>query len=186
MASFCCTGGANWTLGASGHHGGRRDVVGWESRPSGDGIHGCVGHTFGAKGPRVHTPFAGTAIYALLLLVVLWRAVPLVKDGDSSSQKKLFHLFLAIFCIFELPYYMSLARSGYTKPAYVCHLLALWADLCAFSMVIVLWSRALALVKDKNQLYTWVIALDCFALLYTLVVIGLVIVSRSFNEFLSG
>lgn len=159
----------------------------------------------------------GSIIYSVLLSVTLWRSILLFRGNSAEStlfaHKKLFHGFLCLSFVLELPFYLGLAESHcYSKPSYASHLLALWADLCAFSMVIILWSKALALVKvsglagfdgaggvplmtklccccclqDKDLLYTWVVALDCFALLYTLVVISLVIISRDFNDFLTG
>ena len=87
----------------------------------------------------------------------------------------------------ELPYYGNLAVThSYTKLSYISHLVALWSDLCAFSMVIILWSRALSLVKDKDSLMTWVVALDCVGLVYTLIIISLVLISKDFDDFLTG
>lgn len=92
-----------------------------------------------------------------------------------------------MFCLLELPYYGTLAVTHcYSKLSYISHLMALWADLCAFSMAIILWSRALSLVKDKDSLMTWVVALDCVGLVYTLIIVSLVLISKDFDDFLTG
>ena len=130
------------------------------------------------RGQLASTGAAGSVLYALLLALVVWRIVVLWRASawGASGQKTLFHFFLLLSCALELPYYLVLAKTHcYSKPAFSLHLLAVWSDLVAFSMVIVLWSRALALVKDKDLLMSWVVGLDSFALVYTLVVVSLVI-----------
>jgi hypothetical protein len=98
----------------------------------------------------------GSITYSCLFVLATWRSTSLWRSengGPTSSlfaHKKLFHGFLCLSFLLELPFYMVLAQSRcYSKPTYSGHLLALWADLCAFSMVIILWSRALALVKVR-------------------------------------
>lgn len=56
--------------------------------------------------------------------------------------------------------------------------MALWFELTAFSCIVVLWSRVLNVAKEKDSVLTYVIALDAFVLVWTLVVICLVIVAR--------
>lgn len=66
-----------------------------------------------------------------------------------------------------------------TTISYGLHLTAIWLDLCAFSMVVVVWSRALQITRDAEKVLAHIIALDSFVLVYTLVVICIVIVSQT-------
>lgn len=140
----------------------------------------------------------GSVLYSCFLLVIFSRTYYHFQGGGDAAYaatrregataffpgKDFFHLFLLASVILELPYYVKLTAT--TKASYACHLLAMWCDLTAFSMyAVTLSTRALQLLKDKEKILTYIIALDSFALIYTLVVICLVIISEDVDSFVA-
>jgi len=133
---------------------------------------------------------SGTLLYVAMLLYITWRTGRLLLLQQPSSAaasrqqqltlpaKKCFHIALFFSALLDLCYYAKLSKGVVTATSFSLHLMALWAELTAFSCIVVLWSRVLNVAKEKDSVLTYVIALDAFVLLWTLVVICLVIIAR--------
>ncbi|GAB5035898.1 Hypothetical protein NocV09_03100340 [Nannochloropsis oceanica] len=132
---------------------------------------------------------SGTLVYVAMLLYITWRTCFLLflqpPPATASRQqqltlpaKKSFHVALFFSALLDLSYYAKLCTGAITSTSFSLHLMALWAELTAFSCVVVVWSRVLNAAKEKDSVLTYVIALDGFVLVWTLVVICLVIVAK--------
>jgi hypothetical protein len=130
---------------------------------------------------------SGTLLYVAMLLYISWRTgrLLLLQPPPSAAAsrltlpaKKCFHIALLFSALLDLCYYAKLSKGVVTATSFSLHLMALWAELTAFSCIVVLWSRVLNVAKEKDSVLTYVIALDAFVLVWTLVVICLVIVAR--------
>lgn len=128
-------------------------------------------------------------MYVAMLLYITWRTCLLLllqpSPAAASRQqqltlpaKKSFHVALFFSALLDLTYYAKLSKGEITITSFSLHLMALWAELTAFSCIVVVWSRVLNVAKEKDSVLTYVIALDAFVLVWTLVVICLVIVAR--------
>ncbi len=78
------------------------------------------------------------AAYRVYLHMVPYRA-------PFYSTRKLFHVFLFLFSIFQAVSYISLVKGheNYEKWSYSCHLIGIFCETVAFSLVSILWSKTL-------------------------------------------
>ena len=131
----------------------------------------------------------GVGIHGTFLLIVLWRTAVLFRGSPKVlplTTKKCFHFLLAAFVALEIPYYaLLIADRDYSRTGYLCHLLALWCDLAAFSCVIILWARTLSMVRNTRGVVRWVVAADVFNALCTVACAAALFLSEDLNDFQS-
>lgn len=131
----------------------------------------------------------GVGINGAFLVIVLWRTTVLFRSSRRVfplTTKKCFHILLGAFVALEIPYYaLLMADRDYSRAGYLCHLLALWCDLAAFSCVIILWARTLSMVRNTRGVVRSVIAVDVFNALCTLACTSTLFLSDSLDDFQS-
>jgi len=128
----------------------------------------------------------GTFLFAVMLAIISWRICVFYFLQDTQhaplptsttfTAKLCFHIFLFMAALLDLCYYIPLSRELVSAGFYSAHLMAQWAELAAFSMIVILWARVLNAPRGKDSVVTYVVALDAFTLIYTLIVICLAIV----------
>ena len=98
-----------------------------------------------------------------------------------------FHAALLLFALFEFVYMIGMALDGdYTKWNYSAHTLALWFNLVAFSTVIILWAKTIALGGSSESVNRFVLFVNAVNLVLAIAVVISVAIARSMNDYLDN
>ena len=99
--------------------------------------------------------YIGLSIYGSIFVVSVIRLyahfVPYKPPWYST--RKLFHILVTIYAILQTYSYVAYARGKehFTKACYACHLLGIFAEVCAFSLIAILWSKYLLSVNNARR-----------------------------------
>eukprot|EP00937_MAST-01D_sp_MAST-1D-sp2_P003116 g3116.t1 len=102
-----------------------------------------------------------------------------------SLERKLFHALILLFALFETSACADDLRHRqlYTKPSYGLHIAALWLQVVAVSLVVMLWASALSRNRWRNPLIKLLVALDALLGGYSLGTIGVIGNAASVGDF---
>jgi hypothetical protein len=118
------------------------------------------------------------SVYQLYLYCVPW-------DSWVFSTRKMFHFFLALYCVLQITSLYSFCLGYYyVKWTFACHLFANCCEVVAVSLVAVLWSKTLVSMNNAfKQVLPCLLLVDGFLVAYTIVVcLDLVGSKESFDE----
>ena len=135
--------------------------------------------------------YIGLSIYGTIFLVSLIRLyahfVPYKPPWYST--RKLFHILVTIYAILQTYSYVAYARGKehFTKSCYACHLLGIFAEVCAFSLIAILWSKYLLSVNNaKRMIIPCLVVIDIGFLAYIAYLISDMLLSKdSFAEWVN-
>ena len=98
----------------------------------------------------------GVTLYCTIFTLGVWRlwvhCVPYCPPFYAT--RKLFHFLLTVYSMLQIISFQSFISedaASYTKTGYTCHLLAIWIEIVAFSLVVILWSKTLLSVKHARR-----------------------------------
>ena len=153
------------------------------------------------QGDLDHVQSVSVVVYAVFLVVSLWRTAVLLQAGQAaaaaaaaaggggtkgrlrlSAERAVFHAFAVLYGACELA--SAVDQQGhrvlFTVAGYELHLLALWLQAAALSLVVMLWAKALLLDRWRSPLVKCLVALDALLLLASLAAMGLI--SSGYNS----
>lgn len=98
----------------------------------------------------------GVSLYCSIFTIAIWRlwvhCVPYCPP--IYATRKVFHFLLSVYSMLQIVSFQSFISedaASYTKTGYTCHLLAIWTEITAFSLVVILWSKTLLSVKHARR-----------------------------------
>jgi hypothetical protein len=152
------------------------------------------------QGDLQHVQSVSVVVYAVFLVVSLWRTGVLLQAAGQaaaaaaaaaggakgrlrlSAERAVFHAFAVLYGACELA--SAVDQQGhhvlFTVAGYELHLLALWLQAAALSLVVMLWAKALLLDRCRSPLVKCLLVLDALLLLASLAAMGLI--SSGYNS----
>lgn len=134
--------------------------------------------------------WVGLVLYGTLALLALWRFwVHLVPyNPPIYATRKMFHLLILLYAVLETLYQMMMLNDSSTlaKACYAFHIAAIWCEVTAISLVLILWSKTLlSREKTKSEIIPVVLLFDGGFLCYIWLVVGhLATTDDSFDDWL--
>ena len=118
----------------------------------------------------------GIVLYSFFFVFALYRVYVHMCPYRPPfySTRKLFHFFLLLYSAFQAVSYISLVNGhdNYEKWSYSCHLIAIFCEIVAFSLVSVLWSKTLMSRNNaKKVVIPFLVFVNSFFLFYVLYII---------------
>lgn len=132
----------------------------------------------------------GLVLYGSLSLVALWRLfVHLIPyNPPIYATRKMFHVLILLYAVFETLYQMMMFtdNSAVGKACYALHIVGIWCEVTAISLVLILWSKTLLSREvTKSEIIPIVFLFNGGFLCYIFLVVGhLSVAKESFDDWL--